>query len=51
MGIQIKYGTIEFPGMEGFKVGLYTPFSEFDYSEYHWGNEDGKKIYWYKTEG
>ena len=38
MGIQIKYGTIEFPGMEGFKVGLYTPFSQFDYSEYHFGN-------------
>lgn len=49
--VHIEVGTTEVTGAEGYKTALYTSFSRFNYSEYHWGNEDAKKIYWYKAEG
>lgn len=36
---------------EGYRVAMKTRFSRFAYSEYHWGSEDRKKIYWEETEG
>lgn len=35
---------------EGYRVAMETSFSEFTYSDYHWGSEDRKKIYWHEPE-
>ena len=36
---------------DGYRVGLSTSFNYFNYSEYHWGSEERKKIYWHEIEG